>query len=1421
MSVSGGNFEALGTPSVGQVTIVDTQDTTSVALNATGNLTEDGGTLTYQLDLGNAVRNGDDPVTVTFKDILGVEHTITINSGSSNTLEVTYTAAQFEAAGIEDVYRDSESRPAATDVVVNGGDKFEALGEPKVGNVSIADSTDVTTVTLTALATKTSEITVDNVASSGSFTVTTTGADGQPGVLSTVTGTNHDGFGVAGNTSGSGDDAELGYGSNGTSEAITVAFNNEVKTFEVQFAWRNNTEQAKVEFFDANGQSVGWAIVSGGGSSSQALVTYYDAAGHVTWTDKVAGGSDKVDLAYTFVPGSGQTFTSAVFTAVGNDDDYLIHSIKYTEVLDPQSNLAGAEDVIFEIRTSNPPDPSKYDFIDTFPIAVVQVGDETLQVRLDANGYGTLSVSTNGAEELTATVLEVRGNFENVDLPEGLKLTLVPANEAPAAHPDSHSTAEDTALEVTAEKGLLANDTDANGDKLSVTGFTVDGVKGSFLAGDSMTIAGKGTLQINADGSYTFKPVANWSGAVPAVTYTVSDGKVTSSSTLTLNVTPVVDAPSIDLSRVSTESHRDSATVIKNGSTEITIVEKVGGGHTITGANVLSSFSDGNIKGTNGQVDVYELPDSMKWSNKDGVVQNIQSVYGDTTDFIKLVGDPSRYTITYGSKVPGTNEPGADKTGYDGSIYDSKTGVTVSFNDIAGFIFGDGSVVTSASNGYSVSTDITGYDRVEVELDAVLGVDRDGSESLSDVTLSGLNGATVESIVDKNGKPVTFTVNKDGTVTITNADHTSMEDVKITIKVPVSAGNLDLHASVSANEQGLQDSDKVTVSDDLSLAAHSALTGAVGNDSLTGTSGNDVMIADVQGVSMVPGQNYNIAILVDTSYSMTKKVMDEAVKSLTTVFESLIKSANTDGAGKVNLMLLDFDGTVNSTISVNLKDPNALADLKKALATFDGTKGATNYEAAFDYAAHWLNGAQIENPGKNLTYFITDGDPTTYLKSELDPIILDYQKNSSDMTLSALLKSQNYQPGDVVSMTLGGVSRVVVDAKGSVYKWTEGSNGKWISTELTKTGNYGSYSLNEPGDVTLRPKGDGTWELSTATKYDSKGSAPDTEAATAFQYLKSISTGGIEAIGVGKDVALENLNRYDSNGAAQSNIDAKDLADAILGKNEVQASGNDIVHAGSGNDILFGDQIKVDDLQGFAALQKMVADKLGGGLVPDKVTVEQVHDYITKHAADFDLSDSTGGKDELHGGAGNDILYGQGGNDTLYGEEGNDILFGGTGNDSLDGGAGNDLLVGGAGNDTLTGGAGNDRLLGGQGNDTLIGGDGDDVFVWSKGDQGDKTTPAADVVKDFGNGNDKLDLSDLLQGEEKVTDLSTFLHFDREGDNTVLKVSSTGGLNTKGDNFDQKITLEGVKWDAVDTAASQNQLIKDLITQGKLVVDGH
>ena len=91
------------------------------------------------------------------------------------------------------------------------------------------------------------------------------------------------------------------------------------------------------------------------------------------------------------------------------------------------------------------------------------------------------------------------------------------------------------------------------------------------------------------------------------------------------------------------------------------------------------------------------------------------------------------------------------------------------------------------------------------------------------------------------------------------------------------------------------------------------------------------------------------------------------------------------------------------------------------------------------------------------------------------------------------------------------------------------------------------------------------------------------------------------------------------------------------------------------------------------------------------------------------------------------IVYGGAGNDSivvhkrvttrtrLYGGDGDDYLQGGRGSDWLDGGAGNDVLMGGHGHDVLFGGAGNDQLWGGAGDDVLIGGLGEDRLEGGRG----------------------------------------------------------------------------------------------------------
>ena len=123
-----------------------------------------------------------------------------------------------------------------------------------------------------------------------------------------------------------------------------------------------------------------------------------------------------------------------------------------------------------------------------------------------------------------------------------LDITVDPVNDAPTAAPDTNSTNEDTTLNVNAAGGVLANDSDIDGDTLTVTQFVVGGT--TFVAGNTANLA-EGDLTLNADGSYTFVPAANFNGPVPTVTYSVFDGTATVTTTLDITVDPVNDAPTV------------------------------------------------------------------------------------------------------------------------------------------------------------------------------------------------------------------------------------------------------------------------------------------------------------------------------------------------------------------------------------------------------------------------------------------------------------------------------------------------------------------------------------------------------------------------------------------------------------------------------------------------------------------------------------------------------------------------------------------------------------------------------------------------------------------------------------------------------------------------------------------------------------
>jgi large repetitive protein len=140
---------------------------------------------------------------------------------------------------------------------------------------------------------------------------------------------------------------------------------------------------------------------------------------------------------------------------------------------------------------------------------------------------------------------------------------------------------------------------------------------------------------------------------------------------------------------------------------------------------------------------------------------------------------------------------------------------------------------------------------------------------------------------------------------------------------------------------------------------------------------------------------------------------------------------------------------------------------------------------------------------------------------------------------------------------------------------------------------------------------------------------------------------------------------------------------------------------------------------------------------------------------------------------------------------------------------------------------GGEVIGGGEGNNSLLGTTGSDTFQWTLADKGSAGAPANDVVTGFDTaaanaGGDVLDLRDLLQGENAaggVGNLGHYLHFEKAGADTVVHISSAGGYagGFTATADDQRITLSGV--DLTTSGSSDQAIIQDLLTKGKLIVD--
>ncbi len=245
--------------------------------------------------------------------------------------------------------------------------------------------------------------------------------------------------------------------------------------------------------------------------------------------------------SFSYVPAAGFTGT-ATFTYQADDGTarsvtttvtITVSSVNDTPAAQADSYTTNEEQTL-NVDASNGVLANDTDADDDDLTAVLVRGASSGTVTLNANGSFSYVPAAGFAGTVTFTYRADDGTARSDTAT--VTITVSSANDAPTAQPDSYTTSEDTSLNV-GGRGVLGNDTDANGDTLTA---------------ERVANVANGTLQLNADGTFTYTPPSNFSGTT-SFSYRARDGATASAAvTVTITVSPVNDAPVVTSSPATT-----------------------------------------------------------------------------------------------------------------------------------------------------------------------------------------------------------------------------------------------------------------------------------------------------------------------------------------------------------------------------------------------------------------------------------------------------------------------------------------------------------------------------------------------------------------------------------------------------------------------------------------------------------------------------------------------------------------------------------------------------------------------------------------------------------------------------------------------------------------------------------------------------
>ncbi|WP_342153515.1 hypothetical protein [Methylorubrum sp. SB2] len=743
-------------------------------------------------------------------------------------------------------------------------------------------------------------------------------------------------------------------------------------------------------------------------------------------------------------------------------------------------------------------------------------------------------------------------------------------------------------------------------------------------------------------------------------------------------------------------------------------------------------------------------------------------VTGAGTDRVKVAG--GRDTVQMGADIDTLVLDWSSATnGYGVGTYDAGQGVASGT-----LAAGHAGAFSTRYDGYRV--DFTGVENFELTLTNFTDVivTGDGSDILDgrggDDQLSGKGGNDTY-IVDSAGDRV-FENAKSGTDTV-RASVSYVLDISqevefLTTTNDAGTAAIDLTGSLWANNLR-------------GNAGANTLDGGLGADTMTGLGGNDTyLVNDVNDLVYDAFKGGTDTVKVAASAGRYSLLGAQEIESLI--------AADAAGTGALNLTGNEFGQTLTGNAGANVLRGGGGADTLNGLGGLD-TADYGDKTAAVEVA---LNGGTLvsvtvggvaEDRIVNIENLI-GGSAADRLTGDGGANVLDGGLGAD--TLTGLAGNDSYvvdNAGDRVIEAKGGGSDTV---RASVtYTLAAGQEIEALATTnaagtgkidltgnefgQTLTGNAGINTLNggAGADTMTGLAGNDTYLVDNAGDrvIEAKGGGSDTVRAAlgyilaAGQEIEILTTTNAAGTGAINLTGNEFGQTIDGNAGANvlrggggadtlnglGGLDTADYGDKTAAV-EVALNGANAVSVKVGG--VAEDRIaNIENLTGGAAADKLTGDGLAnvldGGRGIDTLTGLAGHDtYLVDNAGDRVVEARGGGTDTVLASASYTLAAGQE----------IEILTttnaAGTGAINLTGNEFAQALTGNAGINILTGGAGADRLTGGLGRDTF------DFNI--KTDSG-TTATTRDVILDFKQGEDRIDLSTIDANGALAGDAFTFL----------------------------------------------------------------